>query len=169
MSQAVFYANLLAVYTFNELLVHVLSLFWIGLDGFVCSNGGWFSKVLKVLIACVLLVTFLDVFSFENKFTILDFYAGAGRLARGGRTLGLDCRACLPKKLKRMSMEFEGISLLGITFNLPRRPHILCIRHHLCRVPCVWHQHRCWILVAYPRNAGWLPPWLDEGFQVGSQ
>ena len=67
-----------------------------------------------MLVACTLLVTFLDVFSFENKFDILDFYAGAGRLARGGRTLGVGCNTCLPK-VNSMSVKFKVIYGLGIT------------------------------------------------------
>lgn len=33
-------------------------------------------------------MSFLDLFTFDGKFTVLDFFAGAGRLARGGRALG---------------------------------------------------------------------------------
>ena len=40
------------------------------------------------MIACVLMVTFLDDFEFLNHYDLLDFFAGAGRMARGGRVLG---------------------------------------------------------------------------------
>ena len=48
----------------------------------------------KVLLAAVLLVVCMEGFSFEDKFDICDFFAGAGRLARGGRFLGRSCAAC---------------------------------------------------------------------------
>ena len=35
----------------------------------------------------------MDNFCFENKYDIVDFFAGAGRLARGGRLLGQSCAA----------------------------------------------------------------------------
>ena len=41
-----------------------------------------------MLITCVVLITFLDIFQFEDKYQILDFFAGAGRLARGARIIG---------------------------------------------------------------------------------
>ena len=48
-------------------------------------------KILEVLITCILLITFLDIFKFENKYEILDFFAGEGRLARGARMVGEGC------------------------------------------------------------------------------
>ena len=34
------------------------------------------------------MVTFLDDFEFCNHYDMLDFFAGAGRMARGGRVVG---------------------------------------------------------------------------------
>ena len=87
-------------------MVYAASMFWKGSQWFCLRLGGWFPTVPKVLVACTLLVTFLDVFSFENKFTLLDFYAGAGRLARGGRTLGLGCNS--PQKNEKHVNEFQN-------------------------------------------------------------
>lgn len=52
---------------------------------------GYYSSAVfheQVMIACVLMVTFLDDFEFLNHYDLLDFFAGAGRMARGGRVLG---------------------------------------------------------------------------------
>ena len=34
------------------------------------------------------MVSWLDNFDFKNQYDIVDFFAGAGRLARGGRMVG---------------------------------------------------------------------------------
>lgn len=34
------------------------------------------------------MVSWLDNFDFQNQYDLVDFFAGAGRLARGGRVLG---------------------------------------------------------------------------------
>lgn len=43
---------------------------------------------MQVLVACVMMVTFLDMFEFQNRYDVVDLFAGAGRIARGGRVLG---------------------------------------------------------------------------------
>lgn len=46
----------------------------------------------KVLITMIILVSFMDTFSFESKWDVVDMFAGQARIARMGRRAGL--RAC---------------------------------------------------------------------------
>lgn len=47
----------------------------------------------------MLLVTFLDKFAFEDKYDVLDFFAGAARLAKGARVLGGGLQEEVPVKI----------------------------------------------------------------------
>ena len=77
---------------------------------------------MQVLITCILLVTFLENFEFQDRYKVLDFFAGQQRLAHGGRYLGMPS-AALDIEFHRNSRVFDINSDAGFAF---------LVLHQLC-------------------------------------